>query len=181
MNGRFAALSLATLAAAGALAWVGTSLLSLPAHGNTVARTIVGGGDERRFDAALRLFQDSVDRPPLSSRDFVARARAEASLASQRGDPQLRSQAQTLLGVLALDDAVSQHKAAAAKTAVGAFQTALRLDPNNEQAAVDLELLLSHERRQRRAAAATKRPGRASQRRGGAHGATAATGEGGGY
>src|SRR5207248_11063668 len=50
----------AMLATAVGLAWIGFKLIALPTHGNAVAESIAGGGDARRFAAALRLFADSV-------------------------------------------------------------------------------------------------------------------------
>jgi hypothetical protein len=168
-----------------ALAWVGRSLLSLPGHGGSVAESIVGGGDARHFAVALRLFADSVHETVHTDAGFVRRARAEAALAAQRGNPQVRTDAETLLGVLALRDAAAQPRRAAAFTAVAAsaFRTALRIDPDNEEAAADLELLLA-----RRGGSQHGRPGDAGKR--GAHkaharqhgrGAGAAAAPGGGY
>jgi hypothetical protein len=139
------ALCTAMFVTAVGLAWVGTNLLALPAHGNVVAESIVGGGDARHFAVALRLFADSVHEPVRTDAGFVRRARAEAALASQRGDRRVRTDAETLLGVLALRDAAAQPRRAAAFTGVAAaaFRTALRIDPDNEEAAADLELLLA--------------------------------------
>ena len=50
----------ATVVSAVALAWVGLALLGLPNHQGGVAESLAGGGDARRFAAALRLFADSV-------------------------------------------------------------------------------------------------------------------------
>ena len=99
---------------------------------------------------------------------FVRRARAEAALAAQRGDPKVRAHAETLLGVLAVRDATAQPQRAEAfaGAAVTAFREALRLDPDNEEAAADLELLLAHRR-------AKQRPGAGAGRGPGAHKARA--------
>jgi hypothetical protein len=175
----------ATLVTAGTLAWVGFKLLALPTHGSAVAESIAGGGGERRFAAALHLFADSVHETARTDAAFVRRARAEAALAAQRGDPQVRARAETLLGVLALRDAAAQPRRAAAftGTALTAFRTALRLDPDNEEAAADLELLLT-----RRGGKQHGQPGGARKR--GAHkaharqhgrGAGASATHGGGY
>ena len=170
-----------------ALAWVGRSLLSLPGHGGSVAESIVGGGDARHFAVALRLFADSVHETVHTDAGFVRRARAEAALAAQRGNPQVRTDAETLLGVLALRDAAAQPRRAAAFTGVAAtaFRTALRIDPDNEEAAADLELLLTR----RGGGKERGRPGSAGKRGGGhkAHarqqgrGAGASATPGGGY
>jgi hypothetical protein len=179
------ATSTAMFVTAVALAWVGSNLLSLPGHGGGVAESIVGGGDERRFAVALRLFADSVHETVHTDAGFVRRARAEAALAAQRGDRQVRTDAETLLGVLALRDAAAQPRRAAAFTEVAAtaFRTALRSDPDNEEAAADLELLLA-----RRGGKERGRPGDPGKR--GAHkaharqhgrGAGASATSGGGY
>jgi hypothetical protein len=174
----------AALAAAGALAWAGYELLSLPHRGSGVAASIVGGDDVRRFDAALRLFRASVNEPASPGEGFVLRARAEAALAAQHGDARVRSQAQTLLGVLALEDALAQPQTAGerAAAAADAFRNALRLDPDNEQAAVDLELLLARRGGTHGGFGPGGKRGATVGRRGaGGRGATAATASGGGY
>lgn len=145
MTRSFVALCAALLAAAATLAWGGFELLALPTHGSGVAESIDGGGDARRFGIALRLFADSVHETARTDAAFVRRARAEAALAAQRGAPKVRSDAETLLGVLAVRDAAAQPQRAKAYlgTAVDAFGKALRLNPDNEAAAVDLELLIT--------------------------------------
>jgi hypothetical protein len=180
---RFTAASFAAIIAAGALAWVGTSLLALPHHEDAVARTVAGGTDARQFGTALGLFRGTVDETTRSTAGLALRARAERALASQHGSPHLRSQAQTLLGVLALEDAVAQRRQQAAKVAIAAFTNAVRLDPKNEQAAIDLELLLAKQRSETKPGDASrgKRRQRSSSHQGAGHGATAASGKGGGY
>jgi hypothetical protein len=139
------ALCAVLVAAAATFAWGGFELLALPTHGSRVAESIDGGGDARRFAVALRLFADSVHETARTDAAFVRRARAEAALAAQRGAPDVRSDAETLLGVLAVRDAAAQPERATAflRAAAGAFREALRLDPDNEEAAADLELLLA--------------------------------------
>jgi hypothetical protein len=158
----------ATLAAAATLALVGYDLLSLPHH-SRVADAIVGGADVRRFASATRLFEGALDSRTASNADFARRARAEAALAAQRGDAHVRSRAQTLLGVLVYTDAlVHENGGSAAGAAADAFRNALRLDPDNEQAAINLELLLTQSRRGRTAPSqgAGPRPGREHGQRG---------------
>ena len=145
MTRGFVALCAALVAAAATLAWGGFQLLALPTHGSRVAESIEGGGDARRFGVALRLFADSVHETARTDAAFVRRARAEAALAAQRGTPKVRSDAETLLGVLAVRDATAQPKRANAflAAAADAFREALRLNPDSEEAAADLELLLA--------------------------------------
>ncbi|MFL5929417.1 MAG: hypothetical protein ACJ77E_20990 [Gaiellaceae bacterium] len=152
MTRGFVAVGATCLAAAAALAWGGFQLLALPAHGSRVAESIDGGGDARRFGDALRLFADSVHETARTDAAFVRRARAEAALAAQRGSPKVRADADILLGVLAVRDATAQPDRAKAflATAAAAFREALRLEPDSEEAAADLELLIAHDGGRRR-------------------------------
>jgi hypothetical protein len=179
-----AALVAASVAFAGALAFAGYELLSLPGRGGGVGEAIVGGGEARRFDEALALFRASVRERAASPAAFGRRARAEAALAGVSGDRRLRSQARTLLGVLVLADAAAQRQRAAelAETAAASFRDALRLDPANEDAAVDLELLLARQRQAARQSGDGERgeSGSGEERRP-SRGATASSGQGGGY
>jgi hypothetical protein len=129
--------------AAGGLAWAGNDLLS----GGTLAHALADG-NVRSFDAAADQFRRN-------------RPGAEAALAAQRGDAQLRARADTMLGVLAVRDALAHpaQAAAALAAAMTAFRSALVLDPANEEAATNLELLY------------LRRHGRRSPARGG-HGQT---------
>jgi len=157
----------ATLVSAGALVWIGLALLGLPNHQSAFADSLAGGNDGRRFAVALRLFADSMHETARTDAAFVRRARAEAALAAARGDPHVRARAETLLGVLALRDAAAQPQRTKAFTgaALNAFQVALRLDPDNEEAATDLELLLLSQSTAKRKAASRE----ADRRKGGAH------------
>jgi hypothetical protein len=168
----FVVVCAALLVTAATLAWGGFELLALPTHGSRVAESIDGGGDARRFAIALRLFADSVHETARTDAAFVRRARAEAALAAQRGAPKVRSDAETLLGVLAVRDAAAQpHRAKAfLGAAVDAFREALRLDPDNEQAAADLELLLTQSAAHRRAHASGKSKRGAQKARSNRHG-----------
>jgi hypothetical protein len=123
------------LAAAG-LAWSGTDLLSHGTLANALADRNV-----RSFDAAADQFRRN--RPD-----------AEAALAAQGGDAQLRARADTMLGVLAVRDALAHpgQAGAALAAARAAFRAALVLDPGNEEAAANLELLYLR-RQQKRAPA----------------------------
>lgn len=185
MTRGFVAVCAALLATAATLAWGGFDLLALPAHGSRVAESIDGGGDARRFAIALRLFADSVHETARTDAAFVRRARAEAALAAQRGAPKVRSDAETLLGVLAVRDAAAQPQRAKAflGAAVDAFREALRLDPDNEQAAADLELLLTQSAARRRASASgeSKRGAQKARSNRHGHGAGASKAHGLGY
>jgi hypothetical protein len=132
-----AAMLAALLAAA--LAAAGIDLLSLPRHHDRLTDALVGDAAGRRFDGALVLFA-AAERPGAPP---ARRARAEAALAGQGGGSALRSRAQTLLGVLAVRDAQDRPARArpALEAARAAFRRAVILDPANEDAAADLELL----------------------------------------
>ena len=127
-----AATVVVALVAAG-LAWAGTDLLS---HG-ALARALADR-DVRSFDAAVDQFRRN-------------RPGAEAALAAQRGDPRLRARADTMVGVLAVRDALAHpaQAAAALAAAVTAFRGALVLDPADEEAASNLELLYLRQPRRR--------------------------------
>jgi hypothetical protein len=129
-------------------------------------------------------FRSSVRERSASPAAFGRRARAEAALAGVRGDRRLRSQARTLLGVLVLADAAAQRRRAAElmEAAAASFRDALRLDPANEDAAADLELLLARRREQAKRAGEGDRGQKSTgEERRPAKGATASSGEGGGY
>ena len=78
----------------------------------------------------------------------VAADRADAEVAlsavARSDDPDKASQALTLLGVLAFSDFArsGRNSAGLADAAVSAFDSAVRIDPENEAAKYDLELVL---------------------------------------
>jgi len=172
------------LVAAAALAWLGADLLASP-HGG-VAQAVTGNHDSRTFERALQLFRRTEGRRTSSNAALALRAHAEAALAAQRGDAGVRSQAQTLLGVLTVEDAAADraHAQQLTAAAAAAFRNALRLEPENEDAAADLELLLMHSsgRGSSSPGSSRKHPTRPGDTRPAhAHGATASSGSGGGF
>jgi hypothetical protein len=178
---RLAAAAVSVLAAA-ALAWAGIDLLARPAGGDAFTNAVVGRADVRQFDDAAALFgKAGGDRRRLD--------RAEAALAAQGGDARLRSRAQTLLGVLEVVDAEAHRRRASAASAAAraAFRRALALDPANDDAAADLELLYVRHGGKRRGQGQGQRSGRGSTQpakpRGGQQrkGKGASSGPGGGY
>jgi hypothetical protein len=73
-----------------------------------------------------------------------ARGRAQDALeqVARSDDPQRKSQAQTLLGILAFRAAASGGTQSQVDAALSDFTDAVRADPGNSDAAFDLELLL---------------------------------------
>ena len=132
------------------------------------------------FNAAERLLDVDDD---LELREAVAayrsagdaRRRAEAEtllaeLARRDPDPGRASQAATLLGILTYVDSTRSGRRTPTpiERSVAEFQTAVRLDPANEAAKYDLELLLRRlEARGIRPGRSTGPGGRATGRRGG--------------
>jgi hypothetical protein len=177
---------LASAALAGGLAWTGYGLVAAPEHRTGVADAIVGGRDEQHLTSAIRLFRASAAGPLRSRAARTRRARAEAALAAQRGGAHLRAQANTLLGVLDVLDAQANARRRSARlaAAAAAFREALRLEPENEQAATDLELLLGRTApKHGRASAHTggSKGGRTGRSHGAGRGSSASSSTGGGY
>jgi hypothetical protein len=112
------------------------------------ARAALGVGDDLAFRRAAVSFRRAYTRDLglARSSDFgEARIRAETALAREiRGDPDRvrASTASNLLGILALVDAAAAPAGnVPIDRSVFEFQDAIRLDPANEQAKTNLELL----------------------------------------
>ena len=99
---------------------------------------MLGVGDDVTFRRALQLYRAAASTPNRldtaierqSLRAQAARALAKASHGAHA------SQAETLLGVLAYDGTNG------ADAAIANFTNAVRADPSNEEAKLDLELML---------------------------------------
>jgi hypothetical protein len=144
-----------------------------------VARRLLGIDDDRALRRALGLFR--IAR--RSGQDLgaglerqAARGAAERALTEvvASADSEPAAQASVLLGVLAFSDprAGGPDEPTPSERALAAFEQAHRLDPGNEQAKYDLELLL------RLLEARGERPGAApgaGPRAGGRRGAGAGT------
>ena len=113
-----------------------------------LAGRLLGVGDDLRARRAIRLFTKTVSVPVrLDDTQAVtgARARAELALAAvARGHGPRAAQAATLLGILAFGDFArgGGRDPSQAETAIGDFESGVRADPGNPDAAFDLELLL---------------------------------------
>jgi hypothetical protein len=112
------------------------------------ARHLLGLGDDLAFRRAASLFRRAYTRDQefeSSPAGTAVRVRAETALAHEiRTDPDRRraSAASNLLGILALVDvASSRNTQAPIDRSVFEFQDAIRLDPGNEPAKANLELL----------------------------------------
>lgn len=166
------AAGVALVAAGLALAWLAVSLWRLPgdaAHedrllvgarevpvdvwrgdlGFRLAGSVAGGADDAAFRRAIALFRrgraldagmtkdtDQIVSSVLASAQLSA---IERSSAASRG----RSRAANMQGVLVAEEAVFDPDGGPRVTlAAGAFRRAIRLDPANEAAKSNLELLL---------------------------------------
>jgi hypothetical protein len=114
-----------------------------------LSETVLGAGDDVSARRAIRLFRTAdAARGGLDTalERQGTRARAELALAdvARGGVPAVASQASDLLGVLAFGDfaAGGGRDADQAGRAVSAFTDAVRLDPSNQAAKVNLELVL---------------------------------------
>jgi hypothetical protein len=114
--------------------------------GNT-AEDLLGVSDDVEFRKALQLYVDAA-KLHLRLDNAVdvesARAGAQDALehASRAADPRRRSQALTLLGILAFRASAAGGTQSQVDAAIADFTDAARADPANEDASFDLELLL---------------------------------------
>jgi hypothetical protein len=84
---------------------------------------------------------------PTDPRIQALRGRAQLELtrtSQAESDPRRRSQLLNFLGVLPLDRGIQdpRERASVLRTAIGVFQSAVRVDPENADAKVNLELVL---------------------------------------
>jgi hypothetical protein len=112
-----------------------------------VAESLLGVRNDVQLRKALQLYVDAAKlhlRLDNALGVESARARAQDALeqVSRTGAPQDRSQALTLLGILAFTASAAGSTQSQVDTAIADFTDAVRADQSNEQAAYDLELLL---------------------------------------
>jgi len=111
-------------------------------------RRALGVEDDIAYREALTLFR--LGRPTQQARDqgdLAVRAQADVELAgaaSLTDDPVVRSRVATLRGVLAFEEARGSgpRAQAAIRRTLDAFRSAMLLDPANESAKYDLELVM---------------------------------------
>jgi hypothetical protein len=112
-----------------------------------VAEDLLGVQDDVQLRQALQLYVNAAKlhlRLDNALDVESARARAQDALehVSRASDPGRRSQALTLLGVLAFRASAAGGSQSQIDAAISDFTDAVRADPADEQAAYDLELLL---------------------------------------
>jgi len=114
-----------------------------------VSRKLLAIDDDLGFRQAAQLFRRSRPRAAAqrTQADLATAASAHAALTSvERGDddPARQAAAASALGILNLSDALSDSTQAALlfRKSVAKFNKAIRLDPENREAAANLELVL---------------------------------------
>jgi hypothetical protein len=116
------------------------------------ARRLLGLDDDLAYRRAVRLYSQSRPGEPVANnpRREILRADAQRALVAvsrSDPDPKRRAQATMLVGLLAVgrgDFFVSpEERLQVLRGAIGSFQVALELDPENSDAKRNLELLLA--------------------------------------
>ncbi|MDX6471084.1 MAG: hypothetical protein QOF75_2887 [Gaiellaceae bacterium] len=114
-----------------------------PLLGGT-AETLLGTGNDVAFRRGLQLYAVAAATPnrlDTAEQLQTLRAQAASALAAAAHGPHA-SQAETLLGVLAFEQAAGGTGSNGADAAIAAFENAVRADPTNTAAKFDLELML---------------------------------------
>jgi hypothetical protein len=111
------------------------------------AEDLLAVRDDVEFRKALQRYVDAAKlHLRLDNAVDVESARAGAQdaleRASRAADPRRRSQALTLLGILAFRASAAGGTQSQVEAAIADFTDAVRADPANEEASFDLELLL---------------------------------------
>jgi hypothetical protein len=112
------------------------------------SRALLGLSDDVAFRRALQRFRlGRPGEPARDAHDVAVRSEADLALrnlADSDGNATRRSRALLLSGVLQLEDARSNGPRAAAslRRALDELRAAIRIDPQNEDAKYDLELVL---------------------------------------
>ena len=130
-----------------------------------MTRDVVGGGNDLVYREGVRLFLLGRPRQPGLTYPLAAAYRAGAESALQAAavgtkDPDLRSRAFNLLGILAIIQAAdeSADTMGLLKDALAQFRKAVTLDPTSDEAQTNLELVLRLRRQQRARKEAGGRP-----------------------
>jgi hypothetical protein len=118
-----------------------------------LSATILGVRDDVRFKEALRMVRLSrldlgaTSDPRLALARGDARARLQ-EIAGSGGDRRIRSRAMGLLGVLGFASALadSRDQFVHIQDAIATYQSAIDLDPTNDEAKANLELALQRGR-----------------------------------
>lgn len=113
-------------------------------------RALLGVNDDLHFRRALWAYRVSEKRVRASEQQFGGaelRAQVETllgGLVASESDPARRSSAATILGVLAYGEYVRNSRGGSVflQRSLRSFREAIQLDPSNDEAKFDLELLL---------------------------------------
>ncbi len=116
---------------------------------SSVSRAVLGIDDDLAFRRAIRAMRLSQRDTPTNSDVDVILRRVKAQRLLQRvangdPDPRRRSRAMNLLGVLVLSTPAAnrEERVTMQQVALGALQKAIQLDPENDEAKFNLEVLL---------------------------------------
>lgn len=136
-------------------------------------------GDDRQLRQGMVLFRRAPSARGAVEPGFARRARSDAEVALAQAAEQSTgaqaSQAQDLLGVLAFSDSTSGGaggRASPVDRSIAAFETAIRLDRNNDSAKHNLELVLRLIRARSHRSSTGPSPGTRGNGRRGAGGGT---------
>jgi hypothetical protein len=118
-----------------------------------IAAAVLGVRDDVRFREALRMLRlsrldlSATSDPRLALARGDARARLQ-EIAGSSGDRGIRSRAMGLLGVLSFASALadSRDQFVHIQDAIATYQSAIDLDPTNDEAKANLELALQRGR-----------------------------------
>ncbi|MFN8187632.1 MAG: hypothetical protein U0R69_11230 [Gaiellales bacterium] len=117
-----------------------------PSTGDRIGEAILGIGDDRDYRDAVALTRAAGVPGQSSVRVLELRAEAQTILVpivGGDGSRELRSAAANLLGVLLFEDAkLADNPRRYLEQSLGAFQDAVRLNPANDVAKRNLELLV---------------------------------------
>ena len=135
--------------------------------------------DDRQLRQGMVLFRRAPSARGAVEPGFARRARSDAEVALARAAEQSAgaqaSQAQDLLGVLAFSDSTSGGaggRASPVERSIAAFETAIRLDRDNDSAKHNLELVLRLVRARSHRSSSGPSPGTRGSGRRGAGGGT---------
>jgi hypothetical protein len=116
-------------------------------HLGGLAQTLLGTADDVAARSALQSYRQVAGLHAQLNNELGVQTRRVAASNKLAGpadstDPQVATQARTLLGILAFDRAAEGSGVSQTETAIADFTDAIRVDPGNTAAKFDLELLL---------------------------------------
>jgi hypothetical protein len=112
-----------------------------------LAQTLLGTADDVAARSALQSYRQVAGLQAQLNNELGVQTQRVAASNKLAGpadstDPQVATQARTLLGILAFDQAAEGSGVSQTETAIADFTDAIRVDPGNTAAKFDLELLL---------------------------------------